>query len=657
MEQMERQVAHLPADDPRRREQSLFASVELSLRRLSAANRERVRVLGVFHGGVNLALLQAMMGWEAEEVEGLAMELVDTGLATAKPYNHLALNPALCPFLKTYLYEDELHRLTIGWMAETSAFLSFLVHQYGQDIEIAATLTLLELPNLFALLTLPKWLADPEITVFHANSLYGLLQFVGKPRLLLLVNRACHASATALSEGWSHAHFSARLTRITHQMGRGQVQEALAGARQLLQQAQAAGEQAYDKADYDLAMTFKTLGQALQASGAEEEALPLLKEAGQRFENFANKRPDMNAERMASICLTMEGNCLRDLGRYDAAANAYEEAIGRAERRRDERGVAVGKFELGTIYLENGDYSKALETYQKALELFVHIKEQSSVATIWHQIGIVHQVTDHTELAEDAYNRALGIRVQINDKHGEAATLHQLGTLYNFLKRPEEAVAFYNQAAKIFCAIGDIKKEGSTLSNKAHTLRELQRLEEARDSITRAIICDEAIGHAAEPWKSWDILAGIEKDDGNHTAATAAFKKARFTYLKYRREGGDKYYPEKGLAQSIYEGLSIGDHVEVASFLQKLSTDPGLAGWLPFVTALKAIAAGSRDPYVAEDPGLCYREAAEVLLLIEKLSEVDPRSKSKIGLAKFIHRIFNIIFPRFAHSSPENHSR
>ncbi|MFM9099786.1 MAG: hypothetical protein ACKOPS_00040, partial [Cyanobium sp.] len=33
MEQLQRQVAHLPAEDPRRREQSLFASVELSLRR------------------------------------------------------------------------------------------------------------------------------------------------------------------------------------------------------------------------------------------------------------------------------------------------------------------------------------------------------------------------------------------------------------------------------------------------------------------------------------------------------------------------------------------------------------------------------------------------------------------------------------------------
>ena len=40
-----------PVGSPASREKSVFASVELSLRRLSPANRERARVLGVFQGG------------------------------------------------------------------------------------------------------------------------------------------------------------------------------------------------------------------------------------------------------------------------------------------------------------------------------------------------------------------------------------------------------------------------------------------------------------------------------------------------------------------------------------------------------------------------------------------------------------------------------
>jgi AAA domain-containing protein len=88
---------------PQSREQSLFASVELSLQRLSAENRERVHVLGVFHGELGLDVLCVMMEWEQKDVATLAIEIIQTGLATPAPYNHLRLDPALCPYLRARL--------------------------------------------------------------------------------------------------------------------------------------------------------------------------------------------------------------------------------------------------------------------------------------------------------------------------------------------------------------------------------------------------------------------------------------------------------------------------------------------------------------------------------------------------------------------------
>ena len=49
------------------------------------------------------------------------------------------------------------------------------------------------------------------------------------------------------------------------------------------------------------------------------------------------------------------------------------------------------------------------------------------------------------------------------------------------------------------------------------------------------------------------------------------------------------------------------------------AADPQAASRLPYLTTLQAIAAGSRDRCLAEDPGLSYDQAAEVLLLIEAL--------------------------------------
>ena len=54
-------MAEMEQRFPGSREKSVFASVELSLRRMSPANRDRARVLGVFHGGVDLDVLRVMM--------------------------------------------------------------------------------------------------------------------------------------------------------------------------------------------------------------------------------------------------------------------------------------------------------------------------------------------------------------------------------------------------------------------------------------------------------------------------------------------------------------------------------------------------------------------------------------------------------------------
>jgi len=146
---------------PGNREQSLYASVALSLRRLSPENQQRVQALAVFHGGVQLGVLQAMMEWEQEAVFDLARELISTGLATENSYGHISLDPALCPYLREQLtvagrgndgqapvQPQTFAELQSIWAAAMLGYVSFLVEQANQKPEIAVTLTLLELTNL-----------------------------------------------------------------------------------------------------------------------------------------------------------------------------------------------------------------------------------------------------------------------------------------------------------------------------------------------------------------------------------------------------------------------------------------------------------------------------------------------------------------------------
>ncbi|WP_338848131.1 CHAT domain-containing protein [Massilia sp. W12] len=618
-------------DYPGEREKSLFASVELSLARLSPANRHRARVLGLFHGAVQLNMLRAMMEWPEEEIADLAQDLVQTGLARLNPYQHLSLQAALCPYLARQLSGEESAAWAPRWQAVMRGYVEFLVQQQAQNAELAATLTELELANLFALLAQLEKAGDAAAIIGLATRLHGLLQNSGKTQLSQRVGQVRDAAQAQLGAGWSHAHFEAARTRIEQSLAAGQMPAALAGAQALLQQALAAGAEAYPDADYDCAGAHFLLGQVLRFAGHAQAALPLLQAAGQAFMAAAARRPADSpgkaaAEGMASNCLTEQADCLCDLGQYDAAAAAYQSAIAGAEQRGAVRSVAVGKGQLATVYWLQKRYQQALEAYEAARNSFAALHEHASVATILHQIGMVHAHAGKPERAEDAYRQSLAIEVRLGNAAGQASTLGQLGNLYDdHLQRPEQAVVFYQQALDIYIALEDKVKEGMLHNNLADTLCRLGNLPAAREHIRQAIACKAAFGHAATPWTSWGILFKIETAAGNHAAARDARQQACALYLAYRRDGGENHSGPGRLCAAIQTILHAGDAPQAQSLLQELAAEKDDADnvpWQALLAALLALSQGSRDPAVALDARLDYDDAAELMLLLENLPPV-----------------------------------
>jgi len=622
-------MAQMERDFPGSREQSVYAGVALSVQRLAPVNQERVRVLGVFHGGFQMDVLRTMTGWSNAEIHWLGRDLTNTGLATLDFYGNLTLNPALCPWLRERLTAAELGSLSARWGGAMGQYVRFLVQQQHQRTEVATTLTLLGLPNLFALLGLVQAAGEAEATIDLATKLYSLLQSLGRPRLLARVGQVRDAAARALGEGtgaaWGHAGFEAERNRIEQQLDGGRLREAITGAQALLQRAQATGGAAYPDADYDLAMACWLLARVLRTTGGAAPALPLLDEARQRFEAIARDRGSQAAEGMASVCLTEQGYCLRDLGRLDESAAVYEEGIRRDERCGDERSVAVGQGQLGTVRLLQRRYPEALDAYVQARARFTALGEPDGVAVYWHQAGMAYSASGNPGAAEDAYRESLAIAVRLGNRAGQAGTLTQLGNLYlTALNRPEESVAFYRQAADLYLEIADEANEGRVRSNLGDTLRRLGRLDEARRQVQRAIECTALFGHAAQPWTTWAVLANIESTAANSGAATAARDQAHAAFLAYRRDGGENHSPAGRLVLAVTEHLSAGDPAAARSLLRQTAADPNLPDEArPFIQSLDAIAADSRDPALADTPGLPYDMAAEVLLLLGTLAAAD----------------------------------
>jgi tetratricopeptide (TPR) repeat protein len=622
-------MAEMEKNFPSSREKSVFASVELSLRRMSQANQDRARVLGVFYGGVDLDMLHTMMQWEKAEVASLAHELIETGLATPNPYNHLTLNPALCPYLRGRMDADECEALTARWVEATHSYVRFLVSQRSKKIDLATTLTMLELPNLFASLDLVRRSHDAGATLDLAILLYRLLQSLGTSRLLTQVGNVRDAAASELGDAWTHTRFEAAQTHIEQQLDDGQLREALTGAKQLFQRAHDTGERAYREAEYDLAMACILLARVLKRGGRSEEAFPLLDEARYRFEAFASKHPGEGAEGMVSTCFSEKGECLWYLGRLDEAAVAYEEGIRRHEELGDIRGVAVGKAQIGSIRSDQGRYSEALAALAEARERFTNLNEPGSVAVIWHQTGTLYQNAGEPEAAEDAYRKSLAMEVRLGNPAGQADTLAQLGILYSeAFGRVEEAVSFFRQSVEKYVEIKDVVGEGQNRGNLAIVLHKLRRLDEARQEIRRAIQCNAQFGHSSQIWKTWSILAVIEVKAGNAFAAAEAKRKAIDAFLAYRRDGGENHRLEGRISLAVTESLLAGDAAN-AAVLQQLATHPNATSSLgTFIRALQAIVHGSRDRTLADAPDLDYGMATEILFLIETLEKHGSQSNS-----------------------------
>ncbi len=613
-------MAEMERKHPGDRENSLYASVALSLRRLSPESRERIKVLGVCRGGIHLPILAHLTGLETDAARQLAIELIEVGLGKDMGYAHLRLDPGLPPYLLGEMTADEAAALRARWAEAMAQLTGYLYEQWFKDAQFAARLTLLELPNLLAML---KWVSasdwPPERVVALADSIERLVAELGRPEALALATRVREQGAQKLGD-WGHARYLTESANIDRLLERGDLPTAHKAAQQLLEKCRAAEETAYPEAAYDIAMAHDWLGRVLNMVGAAEAALAPLTEAQRRFQQLADAG-DSDAERMASVAIVETGDCLRDLGRLDEAAGAYEEAIKRAGKFDDRRQVAINKFQLGTVRMLQKRYGEALEIYAKARDTFEALGEPRSVATVWHQIGVVHEQAREFEPAEQAYRQSLAIGVRENDLAGQASSLGQLGSLYDAMGRLEEAVTFCRQAAEVHVRLKDLASEGKDRNNLADTLIRLGRYDEARQELQRAIECNEPYGHAAEPWKTSAILEDLERATGHAEAAQGARQQAIRTYLAYRRAGGVSQSNRARLFDLVAEAIQQNAPDGARELLSQAASRPDTP---PFgralVAKLQSILAGDRNPTLASDPELDYGSAAELQLLLESLS-------------------------------------
>ena len=172
--------------------------------------RESVNRLAVFHGGGHLVNMAAVMGLDTEAIGAVAAQLIGVGMAEPQEYNYLRLDPALPAYLKLGQDPEPLAELESTWAEAMVQLVDFLYKQWSKDSKMALRLTLLELPNLMALLARlgPRVAAETAEAISEtAGKIEQLVAGLARPQALAQAV-ALRERAAAAIPAWGKARFN-----------------------------------------------------------------------------------------------------------------------------------------------------------------------------------------------------------------------------------------------------------------------------------------------------------------------------------------------------------------------------------------------------------------------------------------------------------------
>ncbi len=625
---------------PDERERSLFASVELSLRRLPVETRERIAPLAVFHGGGHLFVIAWTLNLDLDTDEEIRIskQLISAGLAKELDGLYILFHPALAPFLEDTLNAAQYEHAEKRWADAVTHRISSLYEERNQENRLPAGPLRSELPSLIACLDYVNDNAGATMRVVVASMLEELLRGFGESRALTRV-RAVRALAAADLTNWDHARCADELMRIDELREVGEIGEAQIRATILRDELDSLGT-SFPSCSFYRAQARFELGRILRSLGQPREALVVLGESRRIFQMVAlvddstGEAMASQAEEMISRCLSAEGTCLLDLGFLDSAIEKFEKSIELDRLQGHLHSVAAVRTNLGTAYRLQRRLDDALESYRLACDWFQAKGDFANLSITYKMLGGTYQEAARHEEAEVTYLQSLEIERQLCNSKGEAEVLLQLGNLYDAMGFFEESARFSSRAADLFSRVNSVKGEGAARCNLANTLWKLCRLDEARCEIQRSILCDSECDESVAPWKSLDILHDIELAIGNLTAAEEARRRATDAYLVYRLGGG---YPQTlggELSSLVAEAVATGE-IEVARgrLSERLEAecleDPEESAYYDLLgVTFEAILSGDRAAELVENPELDYDDVVELQLLLEQLKEHESRPES-----------------------------
>ncbi|MCJ8268974.1 MAG: hypothetical protein MJK04_06165, partial [Psychrosphaera sp.] len=215
---------------PGDRENSLYASIELSIRRLPEDIKASIHNLAYCNGGGVLPQICMLMNIEPEKMMRFAAHMINVGIGEYVDGGYMRLDPALPGYLKSQMGAKELGDLRGRWISAMLKLVEYIIEQKYKGNAEAYKLTLLELPNLLALLN--EFEKDLEDNAEIANWLIGIagefeetFSCIGHPHAMQRVIEVREKAAKVYNK-WDHNSYTHQRLSLTRMIEAGDLQQA-----------------------------------------------------------------------------------------------------------------------------------------------------------------------------------------------------------------------------------------------------------------------------------------------------------------------------------------------------------------------------------------------------------------------------------------------
>ncbi|GAA3816102.1 BTAD domain-containing putative transcriptional regulator [Sphaerisporangium flaviroseum] len=267
-----------------------------------------------------------------------------------------------------------------------------------------------------------------------------------------------------------------------------------AEARTLLENAcelfaEMAEDHGYALALRNLALLERTTGQVGPAATHYDEALSLLRRAGDRA-----------AE--ANVLIGMAQISL-DRGRLDSAESLLEEALRSFQTIGNWRGEAQAQYRLGEVHLRQRRFEEAAQAFSAAFPLVRRLHDLLGEAFLSRGLGQAQLELGLASEAEHSLTSALKIARALDEPFAEASASLALGTLYGSQSDTERAEEHINRALRLF-------REMDNAPWRARALRALAKTKDDQGDHARA----------RELWsEAYTLLSALGSPEAQEVAA------------------------------------------------------------------------------------------------------------------------------------------